>query len=104
MRTCPHCGDQQDASMSFDGISRPPAVGDVGLCWACGEWLVVTKTGTRIPTDGEYWELGVDPRYQSVRELWLRGRDPGEGGVPQGSPDPNLGIRKPHKPLKDKKR
>jgi hypothetical protein len=55
---CPWCGRENDRHTSVND-AEPPAVGDCGICSACGRPGVFTETGMRRPTPQEMGEFAA---------------------------------------------
>ena len=60
---CWACGKTTDATTAVIGEDSVPAVGDVSICFGCGELAVFTGNGveTRQPTEAERAELLDEP-------------------------------------------
>lgn len=72
-RLCPHCGAFHTAFANAEYGSGAPEPGpdDVGLCFACGGWMVFTEDqSVRKPTAGEMIEIAFDWNCQQARAAW----------------------------------
>jgi len=74
---CPHCGYEHDATTAVverghAGLEPRMGPGDYTLCFGCGEFCVMDRTGMlRRPTHTEVRKIRRDKLCQMVRENWL---------------------------------
>lgn len=80
---CPHCKYLADsASEAKPGakIGRfVPKSGDLALCIRCGEWAIYTGDGLRMPTDDEFFHIGMSDDCKHARLAWTRMKAEAEG-------------------------
>jgi hypothetical protein len=70
---CPFCKhNNQDL---IDAIRRegvgPTVIFVSGLCYECGELVVVDPSGLRRPSDAEYLQFGATAEIRQAREVWV---------------------------------
>ena len=72
-QVCPHCGKPQMPEDEDIGYTpRPPELGDISFCFACGEWSIFeADLSRRLPTAMELYEIGCDDRCTKLRTTWV---------------------------------
>lgn len=63
MWACPHCR----AEHKDDPRNRP---GAVDLCIVCGEWIVFSQDGVRLPGTAENKNIAASVPLQRMRGAW----------------------------------
>jgi hypothetical protein len=59
-RSCPFCKKSTDCDSQVNG-DGVPEVGDVSVCFYCGQVALFTEGGLRKPSDEERSEILADP-------------------------------------------
>jgi len=68
---CPFCKRLQDGAQEVTGASEPK-VGDITLCFNCGEWSAFNEDLSRRPCDDEELDyIGTNLLCRMIRKKWV---------------------------------